>query len=132
MYEIIFLSTRYHSMLSRKRFILLAGSNIAIVVFLGIISYILQTFMGVSFENIPYGNVVVFSLVLGFGGAYINLRISKRLAKRVYDIQLIDENVNNPTYRMIYSTVLELSQQQDIPIPEVGIYRSKECNAFAT
>lgn len=115
-----------------KNILLLSLTNIAIMVFLMIIAYGVQTILGVYIADSSYLGLWVFALIFGFGGAYINLSISRWLVKRVYNIRLIQDNPINPTENMIYTTIVQLSQQQEIPMPQIGIYQSKECNAFAT
>lgn len=61
--------------------------------------------------------------------------MSKGIAKRTYNIQMIDET-NLASFgskiQEFYYTVSSIAQKQHLPIPEIGIYESAEPNAFAT
>jgi heat shock protein HtpX len=66
-------------------------------------------------------------------GAFISLAISRWMAKRAYNIQLLDGSMQDYRGREIYDMVARLSRQAGLPaVPEVGIYESAEPNAFAT
>jgi Zn-dependent protease with chaperone function len=57
--------------------------------------------------------------VMGFGGALVNLFISKRSAKRLYNIQLIDNTINDHKLRIVYSTIQDIAYTSKIEMPEV-------------
>ena len=76
--------------------------------------------------------MIVFGVIFGFGGAFINLLISRWSAKRLYKIQLFDETIGNPKLKLVYRTVQEIAYNNKITIPEVGVYEAGEVNAFAT
>ena len=46
--------------------------------------------------------------------------------------QLIGPDTRDPDAQWLYDTVGRLTQQANLPMPEVGIYESPELNAFAT
>jgi len=71
-----------------------------------------------------------FALVMGFGGAFISLLISKPMAKWTTRAQIINDSTD-PTHRWIVQTVERFSQKAGIGMPEVAIYEG-EPNAFAT
>ena len=71
-----------------------------------------------------------FAAVMGFGGAFISLLISKPMAKWTTKLEIIN-NSNHATHQWIVSTVERFSQAAGIKTPEVGIYVG-EPNAFAT
>ena len=57
------------------------------------------------------------------------------MAKRSYDIQLIDEKNLHQYHekeQFVYKIVHRIAQAEHIVTPEVGIYQSEEANAFAT
>jgi heat shock protein HtpX len=68
--------------------------------------------------------------VIGFGGAFISLLISKPLAKWSSGVQVIAQP-QNADEAWIVQTVQKLAQQAGIGMPEVGIFEG-EPNAFAT
>lgn len=61
--------------------------------------------------------------------------MSKGMAKRMYNIQLIDStNLSSldPKLQEFYKIVSSIAQKQNLPLPEIGVYESAEANAFAT
>lgn len=117
-----------------KRRIYLIGINIAIIIMLNLVIFVIERVFGISITASMwwYGPLLVFAAVLWFGWAMINLLISKRSAKRLYNIQIIDGSVSDHKLRLVYTTVQEISYNHHIKIPEVGVYESGEVNAFAT
>jgi heat shock protein HtpX len=79
------------------------------------------------------GNLAIFCLVWGFGGALISLALSRLMAKWFMGVKVIPPNTNDPELRELVATVHELAQRARLPeMPEVGIYESPDVNAFAT
>lgn len=62
------------------------------------------------------------------------LVLSKTIIKHTYEIRIISEdNILNDKDRMLYELVKVISEKYCLDrVPEVGIYQSKEVNAFAT
>jgi heat shock protein HtpX len=75
--------------------------------------------------------VLIMSSILGFGGAFISLALSKWMAKRTTGARVIDtpRDVNE---RWLVDTVRRQAQEAGIGIPEVAIYDAPDVNAFAT
>src|SRR5688572_30192466 len=115
-----------------KRISLFLLTNIAIVVTLSIVLSVL----GVNNYVGPYGldiqKLAVFSLVWGMGGAFISLQMSRFIAKRATGVQLVNGQTGNAEFDWLHTTVARLTQQANLPMPEVGVYESGEVNAFAT
>jgi len=116
-----------------KRILLFLATNLAIMVMLSIVLGLL----GVSGYITPdggvnYGALAVFCLVWGMGGAFISLLISRWMAKRAMGVQLVDGRTGQGELDWLYRTVQKLTQQAQLPMPEVGVYDSAEVNAFAT
>ncbi|OEF98402.1 protease HtpX [Desulfuribacillus alkaliarsenatis] len=84
--------------------------------------------------GIQYEALLVFSAVVGFSGAFISLALSRWMAKKMMNVQVLDPSANlGPRERKIVDQVHELSRSAGITVmPEVGIYNSPEVNAFAT
>ncbi len=120
-----------------KRVLLLVVTNFAVVVVLGLVWNILDAMFGISqiFMNMGlpahFGYVGIMALVLGFGGAFISLWMSKGMAKRSMGVQVITQ----PQTRQ-EQWLLDIVQRQahavGISMPEVGIFHTPEPNAFAT
>jgi heat shock protein HtpX len=66
------------------------------------------------------------------GGAFISLLLSRAIAKMMMGVQLVDGRTGNPELDWLHRTVARLTQQAQLPMPQVGFYDSAEVNAFAT
>jgi heat shock protein HtpX len=66
------------------------------------------------------------------GGAFISLQLSRWMAKRATGMTLVDGQTGRPEFDWLHATVARLTQQANLPMPEVGVYDSPEVNAFAT
>ena len=113
-----------------KRIVLLVLTNVLVVVVLGVVASLLGVNQYLTGTGLNLGLLLGYALVIGFGGAFISLLISKPLAKWSSGVQLI-EQPQNADEAWIVQTVQRLSQQAGIGMPEVGIFEG-EPNAFAT
>lgn len=112
-----------------KRILLFIATNLAVVLVLGVVLNIVFSVLGVDRGSV--GGLLVFSAVFGFGGATISLFMSKWMAKRAYNVQVIDQP-RNEVEHWLMTTVARQAQQAGIGMPEVGIYDAPDMNAFAT
>lgn len=115
-----------------KRVALFIATNLAIILVLSIVLRLLgidsiETAQG----SIDYRALLVLSLVIGFGGSFISLAISKWMAKRATGAQVI-EQPRNATESWLLATVQQQAQKAGIETPEVAIYDAPDMNAFAT
>jgi len=115
---------------SMKRIVLLVLTNVLVVVVLGVVASLLGVNQYLTGTALNLGLLLGYALVIGFGGAFISLLISKPLAKWSSGVQLI-EQPQNADEAWIVQTVHKLSQQAGIGLPEVGVFEG-EPNAFAT
>ena len=113
-----------------KRIVLLVLTNLLVVVVLGIVASVLGVNQFLTGSGLNLGLLLGYALVIGFGGAFISLLISKPLAKWSSGVRLI-EQPQNADEAWIVQTVQRLAQQASIGMPEVGIFDG-EPNAFAT
>ena len=113
-----------------KRIVLLVLTNVLVVLVLGVVASLLGVNQYLTGTGLNLGLLLGYALVIGFGGAFISLLISKPLAKWSSGVQLI-EQPQNADEAWIVQTVQRLSQQAGIGMPEVGIFDG-EPNAFAT
>lgn len=115
-----------------KRVVLFLLLNFLVVMMisLGVSLFNIRPFL--SQYGIDYGQLLIFCLIWGMSGAFISLALSKVMAKWAMGVQVIDPNISDPELRELLETVRSLSLKAGIPMPEVGIYRSNEVNAFAT
>lgn len=111
-----------------KRIFLFFITNILVMISLNI-AY--QLLMAAGLVPPGYaGQLVVFSLLIGFGGSIISLLMSKWMAKRMMGVQIVD---SRSQFGPLVQKVHTLAKQAGLPkMPEVGVYQSPEVNAFAT
>jgi len=113
-----------------KRIALFLVTNLAVIVVLGIVASLLGVNRFLTAEGLNLGMLLGFAAVIGFGGAFISLLISKPMAKWSTKAQVINQSTD-PTHRWIVGTVERFAQKAGITLPEVAIYDG-EPNAFAT
>ena len=114
-----------------KRIFLFLATNLAIMLVLSITMRLLGVEPYLNANGLNLSSLLVFAAVMGFGGSFISLAISKWSAKTAMGIHVIEKPVD-PTESWLVETVRKYSQQAGIQMPEVGIYDSPEVNAFAT
>ena len=115
------------------RIALFLATNAAILVLISIVFQVFG-FEGILAENgvdLNLQALLVMSAVIGFGGSFISLAMSKFLAKRSMGVKVIERPANS-TEQWLVSTVQRQAQQAGIGMPEVGIFEAAEPNAFAT
>jgi heat shock protein HtpX len=76
-------------------------------------------------------SLLIFAFVMGMGGSFLSLAISKWTAKKMTGATVI-ENPSNATEQWLVDTVSRQAQQANIGMPEVAIFDSPDVNAFAT
>ena len=113
-----------------KRILLLVLTNVAVVAVLGLMASLLGVNRYLSGSGLNLGLLLGYALVIGFGGAFISLLISKPMAKWSAGVRVI-EQPQNADEAWIVETVRQLAQKAGVAMPEVGIFEG-EPNAFAT
>ncbi len=113
-----------------KRVLLFLATNVAVVVVLGIVASVLGFNRYLTAQGLDLGALLGFAFVMGFGGAFVSLLISKPMAKFSTKAQVINDS-RDPTHQWIVATVQKFANQSGIRMPEVAIYPG-EPNAFAT
>ena len=110
-----------------KRIALFVLTNIAVMVVVGIITSLL----GVGrYTGTNTGQLMIFSLVVGFSGAIVSLLMSKTMAKMSMGVHIIETPANGDEAWLV-QTVRGFADKAGIGMPQVGIYEG-EPNAFAT
>jgi heat shock protein HtpX len=112
------------------RIVLLIATNLAVMVVLGIAASVLGLDRFLTQEGLDLWSLLGFSALLGFGGAFVSLLISKWMAKRTMGLRMLDGSEGTTEYWLV-STVHGLADKAGIGRPEVAIYEG-EPNAFAT
>jgi heat shock protein HtpX len=113
-----------------KRIVLFVLTNLAIVLVLGMVSSLLGVDKFLTANGLNLSALLGFALVMGFGGSFISLLISKPIAKWSAGVQLIGQP-QSADEQWLLDTVRKFANQAQIGMPEVGIFEG-EPNAFAT
>jgi len=116
-----------------KRVALFIATNLAVILVLSIVLRLLgvDSILDEQQVGIDYQSLLILSAVIGFGGSFISLAISKWMAKRSTGAKVITQPSNEAESWLI-STVQRQAQQAGIDMPEVAIYDAPDMNAFAT
>lgn len=115
-----------------KRVVLFLVTNLAVMLVLSATLRILGVDRMITEQGLNVQALLIFSLVIGFGGAIISLLISKRMAKWSTGARVIDPHApGGPRQAWLLDTVYQLSDRAGIGRPEVAIYDGAP-NAFAT
>ena len=114
------------------RIILFIGTNLAVMLLLTIVVKVtgLDVYAyrrgGLNLEGL-----LIMAAVMGMGGSFISLAMSKWIAKMSVGAQVITEP-RNPTESWLIGVVRSHAEKAGIGMPEVAIYEAPEMNAFAT
>jgi heat shock protein HtpX len=120
-----------------KRIFLFLLTNIAILVVLSVSIAVIETVFGVNLSQLDatgglnMQGLLIFAAILGFGGSFISLAMSKWMAKRMTGATVI-ESPRSATEQWLVETVRRQAKQAGIGMPEVAIYDAPDVNAFAT
>jgi heat shock protein HtpX len=114
---------------------LLLIANVLIFVTLSIAFHVLINFVlpafGIDVRGVVNQQLLVWALVIGFGGAFMSLAFSKQMARAMLDCHQIVQP-RTPAEQLVYGAVQEIAQRLHITMPEVWVYESPDPNAFAT
>ena len=113
-----------------KRTVLFILTNLAVMLVLGLAASLLGVNRYLSANGLNLGMLLVFAGLMGFGGAFISLWMSKPMAKWSTGARVIESAATSTEFWLV-ETVRRLSQKASLPMPEVAIY-DVEPNAFAT
>lgn len=113
-----------------KRIVLFVLTNLGVMLVLGLAVNLLGLNRFLTANGLNLTSLLGFALVMGFGGAFISLLISKPMAKWTTKLTIIN-NSNDPTHAWLVASMDRLSQKAGIKMPEVGVYEGP-ANAFAT
>jgi heat shock protein HtpX len=117
-----------------KRILYFVVSNILILAMISIIVNVFGLNPYLADGGLNLTSLLIFSAIIGFGGAFLSLGISKWMAKKFMGVRVIDESrgLTGDAKRLV-DRVHEYSRTAGLTkMPEVGIYDSPEVNAFAT
>ena len=116
-----------------KRVVLFVATNLAVILVLSVVLRLLgvDRILDESGAGLNYEALLILSLVVGFGGSFISLAMSKWIAKRSMGVRVIEQPANN-TERWLVETVRKQAEEAGIGMPEVGVFGADQPNAFAT
>ena len=114
-----------------KRIVLFLGTNLAILIVLSVSARILGVDRFLTANGLNLNLLLGFAALIGFGGSFISLAISKWMAKRSTGAQVIVQP-RNADEQWLVDTVRRQAQQAGIGMPEVAVYSAPDMNAFAT
>ncbi|MCE5182384.1 MAG: protease HtpX [Betaproteobacteria bacterium] len=113
-----------------KRIILFLATNLAVMLVLSIAASLLGVNKYLTANGLNLGMLLGFAAVMGFGGSFISLLMSKTMAKWSTGAKVIEQPRTEAEHWLV-STVGRLARNAGLPMPEVAIYEG-EANAFAT
>lgn len=116
-----------------KRVALFIATNLAVLLVLSIVLRLLgvDSILDERGAGIDYNALLILSLVIGFGGSFISLALSKWMAKRSTGARVITQPAN-AAESWLLATVERQARQAGIEMPEVAVYDAPDMNAFAT
>lgn len=107
------------------RILLFLATNMAVLVVFNII----LSLTGIRAQDAA--GLLIMAALFGFSGSLISLFLSKTMALRSVNGQVI-EQPRNEVERWLLDTVRSQTERAGLPMPQVAIYHSTDVNAFAT
>jgi len=118
-----------------KRIFFFLLTNMAVLALLSIVMMVVNYFFpGLLSSQGDTLSLLIYAAVIGFAGSIISLLLSKWMAKKAYNIVLLDamSAQQDKKLAVVWNTVERIAQAEGVTMPEVGYYNSAEPNAFAT
>jgi heat shock protein HtpX len=113
-----------------KRIVLFLLTNMAVLLVLSVSARILGIDRYLTANGLNMGMLLAFAALIGFGGSFISLMMSKTMAKWSTGAQVIGQPTNLDQAWLL-DTVGRLAAKAGLPRPEVAVYEGAP-NAFAT
>jgi len=114
-----------------KRTLLFLATNMAIVLVLSVTMRLLGVEPYLNANGLNLGSLLIFAAVMGFGGSFISLAISKWSVKKTMGVRVIEAPSTSTEFWLV-DTIRKYAAEAGIETPEVGVYESPDVNAFAT
>ena len=108
-----------------KRWILLFATNLLVMLTLSILAQFVLRYMGFSLNS--YGTLMIFFFILGMGGSFVSLLLSKTMAKWI--MKIVPADPQGELAQKVHFLAKRAGLEKT---PEVYYYNSPEVNAFAT
>jgi heat shock protein HtpX len=113
-----------------KRIVLFIVTNLAVGLVLTVVLSLLGVDRYLAGSGLNVTALAIYSVIVGFVGAFISLFMSKTIAKFSMGVHILDAP-QTADEQWVVSTVQRLADKAGIGHPEVGIYEG-DPNAFAT
>jgi len=113
-----------------KRILLFIATNLAVVLLLSVIASVLGVDRFLTQNGLDLQSLLWFSLLMGFGGSFISLLMSKQIALWSTGAHVI-KSPEGAHEQWLVATVRRLADKANIGMPEVAVYEGAP-NAFAT
>jgi len=114
-----------------KRVLLFLLTNLGIMLVLSVSLRLLGVEPYLSANGLNLSSLLIFAAVMGFGGSFLSLALSKWMAKRSMAVVVIETPSNSAEFWLV-ETVRRQAAQAGIGMPEVGVFHARDANAFAT
>ena len=114
-----------------KRIFLFLLTNLGIILVLSVMAQVLGLNRYLDANGLNLGSLLGFAALMGMGGAFFSLAISKWSALRMVGGQVIT-SPQTATEIWLVATVQRYAQEAGIGMPQVAIYDAPDVNAFAT
>ncbi len=111
------------------RIMLFLATNFAILLVLGFFLNVILPAFGIHLSG--NASLLAFAAVLGIGGAFVSLLLSKWLAIRSTGAKVIEQPRSESEVWLV-DTVSRFARDARIGMPQVAIFDSPQPNAFAT
>ena len=113
-----------------KRIVLFLLTNFAVLAVLSVSARLLGVDRFLTANGLNLGMLLAFAALIGFGGSFFSLLMSKTMAKWSTGARVITQPANQDEAWLV-NTVKRLSSKAGLATPEVAVY-SGAPNAFAT
>ena len=110
-----------------KRIFLFLATNLAVMLVMSVVLSMLGVNRFLTANGLNLSMLMMFSLVVGFTGAFFSLLISKPMAKWSTGARVIDAP-SSSTELWLISTVKTLSERAGIAMPSLSPFR-RDCKA---
>ncbi|MFA6316318.1 MAG: protease HtpX [Elusimicrobiota bacterium] len=116
-----------------KRIFLFVAVNLLVLFVINIVIHVLGVRPYLGAHGMDYQALLIFCAIFGFVGSFISLQMSRFMAKHALGVVLIDPRNPGPEGARLVETVSRICQRAGMTtLPEIGVYPSREVNAFAT
>jgi len=113
-----------------KRIVLFLALNCIVVLTISLILSLFNITPYLTNYGLNLQFLMIFCLLWGMIGAFISLALSRKMAKWLMRVELVD---SKGSHAKLYHMVQRLAQDAGLPeTPEVGVFPSSTMNAFAT